>query len=131
MLDTSLLVLRLCLAVVFIGHGLQVAFGAFGGSGIQGFSGMLANMGFKPALFWTYLVAYTQLIAGLLLAVGLLTRVAAFSLFIFMLVAAIKVHITKGFFLQTGGFEYNFVLICICVALMLSGSGKFGITPKL
>jgi putative oxidoreductase len=131
MKDLSVLILRLCLAVVFIGHGLQVAFGAFGGSGIQGFSGMLANMGFKPALFWTYLAAYTQLIAGILLAVGLLTRVAAFSLFIFMLVAAIKVHIAKGFFLQTGGFEYNFVLICICIALMLSGSGKFGITPKL
>jgi putative oxidoreductase len=48
-----------------------------------------------------------------------------------MLVAVITVHMPKGFFIQSGGFEYNFVLMCICVALMLTGSGKFGMTPKL
>ncbi|MFA5272315.1 MAG: DoxX family protein [Candidatus Omnitrophota bacterium] len=131
MADIVILILRLCLAVVFIGHGMQVAFGSFGGPGIQGFSGMLANLGFKPAVLWAYLSAYTQLIAGIFLVLGLFTRFAAFSILVFMLVAVIKVHITKGFFLQTGGFEYNFVLICICIVLILSGSGKFGVTPKL
>ena len=131
MLNSAILVLRFCLAIVFIGHGLQVAFGLFGGPDISGFSEMLAGLGFKAPIVWAYVVAYTQLIAGLFLILGLLTRFAAFSLFIFMLVAAIKVHVSKGFFMQTGGFEYNFVLACICIALMLTGSGKFGITPKL
>ncbi len=131
MIDIVILILRLCLAVVFIGHGMQFAFGAFGGPGIQGVSSMLTNLGFKQVLFWAYLSAYTQLIAGILLALGLFSRFAAFSIFIFMIVAVIKVHLAKGFFMQSGGFEYNFVLICICIVLMLSGSGKFGITPKL
>jgi len=131
MLNLAILILRLCLAVVFIGHGLQVAFGLFGGPDIPGFSKMLADLGFKAPAVWAYIAAYTQLIAGLFLVLGFLTRFAAFSLFIFMLVAAIKVHISKGFFMQTGGFEYNFVLACICVALMLAGSGKFAMTPKL
>lgn len=130
MLNLAILTLRLCLAVVFIGHGLQVAFGLFGGSDISGFSEMLVSLGFKAPMVWAYVAAYTQLIAGLFLILGFLTRFAAFSLFIFMLVAMLKVHISKGFFMQTGGFEYNFVLICICIALMLSGSGKFAMTPK-
>jgi len=131
MLNLAVLILRLCLATVFIAHGLQIAFGLFNGPDIPGFSKMLADLGFKASLVWAYVAAYTQLIAGLFLVLGFLTRFAAFSLFIFMLVAVIKVHLSKGFFLQAGGFEYNFVLMCICISLMLTGSGKFGITPKL
>jgi putative oxidoreductase len=131
MTNFVILILRLCLAVVFIGHGLQVAFGLFGGPGIAGFSKMLAGLDFKFPLAWAYIAAYTQLTAGLFLILGFLTRFAAFSLLIFMLVAAVKVHLANGFFLQSGGFEYNFVLICICIVLMLAGSGKFSITPKL
>ncbi|MFA5008467.1 MAG: DoxX family protein [Candidatus Omnitrophota bacterium] len=131
MVNIAFFILRLCLAVVFIGHGSQILFGFFGGPGISGFSEMLAELGFKAPLLWAYIAAYTQLVAGLFLVFGFLTRFAAFFLFIFMLVAVLKVHISKGFFMQTGGFEYNFVLICICIALMLTGSGKFSMTPKL
>lgn len=131
MFNVAILVLRLCLAVVFIVHGLQIAFGLFNGPDITGFSNMLSGLGFKTPMAFAYLAAYTQLIAGLFLILGFLTRFAAFSLFIFMLVAVIKVHLSKGFLLQSGGFEYNFVLMCVCVSLMLVGSGKFGITPKL
>lgn len=127
MVDFALLILRVALAAVFIGHGMQVAFGSFGGPGIKVFSDMLSGMGFKPALFWAYLSAYTELIGGILLLLGVFTRFAAFAIFIFMLVAVIKVHLAKGFFMQTGGFEYNFVLICICLALILSGPGKYSL----
>lgn len=127
MVDFALLILRVALAVVFIGHGMQVAFGSFGGPGINAFSEMLSGMGFKPALFWAYLSAYTELIGGLLLLTGAFTRFAAFAILIFMMVALIKVHLAKGFFIQSGGFEYNFVLICICLALILAGPGKFSL----
>ncbi|OGX46195.1 MAG: hypothetical protein A3G38_01720 [Omnitrophica WOR_2 bacterium RIFCSPLOWO2_12_FULL_51_8] len=125
MMDLALLVLRICLAVVFLGHGLQAAFGIFGGPGINGFSQMLAGLGFKPALFWAYIGAYTELISGLLLLVGLFTRLAAALILIFMLVAALTVHVSKGFFIQSGGFEYNFVLSCVSIALIMLGAGKF------
>ena len=130
MVNLALLVLRLCLGIVFVAHGLQVAFGLFSGSGIQGFANMLAGMGFKPSIFWSYLSAYTELIGGLCLILGIFTRFAAFSILIFMLVAVVKVHLTKGFFIQAGGYEYNFVLIAICLALMLAGPGKFALIKK-
>lgn len=130
MFDLALLVLRICLGIVFIAHGAQIAFGMFSGPGINGFAQMLSGMGFKPAMFWAYLSAYTELIGGLCLVFGIFTRFAAFSILIFMLVAVFKVHWTKGFFLQVGGYEYNFVLISICLALILAGPGKFAISQK-
>ncbi|MDD2752322.1 MAG: DoxX family protein [Candidatus Omnitrophica bacterium] len=130
MFDLALLVLRICLGIVFIAHGAQIAFGMFSGPGINGFAQMLSGMGFKPAMFWAYLSAYTELLGGLCLVFGIFTRFAAFSILIFMLVAVFKVHWTKGFFLQAGGYEYNFVLISICLALILAGPGKFAISQK-
>ncbi|MCX5710641.1 MAG: DoxX family protein [Candidatus Omnitrophica bacterium] len=131
MADLASLVLRLGLGVMFFAHGLQLALNKFGGPGPKGFSQMLTGLGFAPALFWAYLAGYTTLIGGLFLILGLFTRGAAFALIIFMLVALIKVHLSKGFFLMNGGYEYNFIVICALIALMILGSGKYGITPKI
>ena len=125
MIDWAILVLRLGLGIMFMAHGLQKAFGLFGGPGIGGFSEMLSGLGFKQSVFWAYLAAYTELIGGLFITLGLFTRGAAFMLLIFILVAAIKVHLGKGFFLQQGGFEYTYIIACMCLALILMGAGKF------
>ena len=130
MLDLALLVLRVCLGIVFIAHGLQAAFGMFGGPGVKGFSDMLSGLGFKPALLWSYIGAYTELIGGLMLVLGVFTRIAATLILIFIIVAALKVHLAKGFFIQSGGFEYTFVIACVCIALIILGAGKISVTQK-
>ncbi len=130
MIDLALLVLRVCLGIVFVAHGSQAALGMFGGPGVSGFSEMLSGLGFKPAMLWACIAAYTELIGGAFLVFGIFTRVAAFFILIFITVAALKVHVARGFFLQAGGFEYNFVIACICIALMLAGGGKFSIIKK-
>ena len=130
MADLAILILRLCLAIVFLAHGAQVAFGMFGGPGIDGFAGMLSGLGFKPAIFWAYVGAYAELIGGAFLFLGIFTRLAALLILIFITVALVKVHLAKGFFLQAGGFEYTFVILCICLALMLMGGGEFSFTKK-
>lgn len=130
MSNLAILVLRLGLGSMFMAHGMQKAFGLFGGPGIKGFSEMLAVLGFGPANFWAYLAAYTELIAGLCLIIGLLPRIAAASLLILILVAIAKVHLAKGFFLANGGFEYAFIIASVCMALILLGAGKFAISNK-
>jgi len=130
MLDLGILVLRLALGIMFVAHGLQMAFGLFGGPGVKGFSQMLSGLGFAPAMFWSYIASYTVLLGGLLVIIGVQTRLAAILLLIFILTAGIKVHLNKGFFLSNGGFEYTFVIAAICLALILLGPGKFSVFNK-
>jgi len=127
MLDWGILILRLGIGIMFVAHGLQMAFGLFGGPGINGFSKMLSDLGFNPAIFWSYIASYTVLLGGLFLILGILTRAAATLLLIFILTAAVKVHLSKGFFLSNGGLEYTFVIAAACLALILFGSGKYDI----
>ena len=129
-MDWAILILRLGLGIMFTAHGLQKVLGLFGGSGITGFSKMLGGLGFLPVLFWAYLAAYVELIAGLSVIAGLFVRTASFLLLVVMAVAVLKVHLKKGFFLANGGFEYNFVIIYVCIALMALGAGKLAITRR-
>ncbi len=130
MLDWGILILRLGLGIMFFAHGLQLAFGRFGGPGVSGFAKMLSGLAFPAPLFWAFLAAYTTLIGGLFLILGIFTRLAAASLLIFILVAAFKVHLAKGFFMQSGGFEYNFIIACVCVTLIILGPGGFSLIKK-
>ncbi len=129
-MDFAVLILRIALGTMFMAHGLQKAFGLLGGSGIEKFSGMLSGLGFHPALYWAYLAAYTELIAGLFVVLGLFTRASSLALLILITVAAVKVHLVKGFFLSSGGFEYNYIIAAVCLALILSGPGKFALNSK-
>jgi putative oxidoreductase len=129
-MNTAILILRLALGCMFAAHGLQKAFGLFGGPGIGGFSEVLSGLGFKPAVFWAYLAAYTELIAGVFLMAGLFARGSAAALLILIVVAAFKVHIKKGFFLSAGGFEYTLIIAAVCLALIITGAGKFSLTQK-
>lgn len=127
MVDAAILILRLALGIMFVAHGLQKAFGLFGGPGIGGFSEMLSGLGFQPSILWAYIAAYAELIGGLLVVIGFLTRGAASILLILIIVAAVKVHLGRGFFLSRGGFEYTFIIASVCIALMLLGPGKFSL----
>ncbi len=130
MVDLASLILRLGLGLMFFAHGLQMALGKLGGPGVQGFAKMLNGLGFSPSLFWSYLASYSVLIGGLCLILGIFSRLAAIPLIIFILVAAVKVHLSKGFFLGSGGYEYNFIILCALLAVLVLGTGKFGITKK-
>lgn len=129
-MDWSCLVLRLGLGIMFVAHGLQMAYGLFKGPGIKGFSAVLSSLGFTPAIVWAYVGAYTTLVGGLFLISGLFTRTSALFLLIFIVVAGIKVHLKKGFFLADGGFEYTFVIASVCLALVIQGAGKFSLLNK-
>lgn len=130
MLNWGILVLRLALGIMFMAHGLQKSFGVFAGPGIKAFSGMLSGLGFAPAIFWAYVAAYTELLGGLLLIMGIQVKTASALLLILIVTAAVKVHSGKGFFLSNGGFEYTFIIAAICLALILLGPGKFIIFKK-
>jgi len=125
--DLGLLALRLVLGAVFLAHGAQKAFGAFGGPGFGGAAGFIGSMGFRPARFWTALAVGGELAAGFLFLLGLLTPLAGLLVLATMAVAIAKVHGPKGFFVQDGGYEYNLVLIVTALAVAAIGPGRFSL----
>jgi putative oxidoreductase len=125
--DLGLLALRLVLGAVFLAHGAQKAFGAFGGPGFEGAAGFIGSMGFRPARFWTALAVGGELAAGFLFLLGLLTPLAGLLVLATMAVAIAKVHGPKGFFVQDGGYEYNLVLIVTALAVAATGPGRFSL----
>jgi putative oxidoreductase len=73
-----------------------------------------------------YVAAFTEFFGGMLLIVGLLTRIAAFMTAIDMAVAIIKVHLHGGLM---GPSSFAFPLACFAIALMLvfTGCGWLGL----
>ena len=127
MFDLGVLALRLALGAVFLGHGAQKAFGAFGGPGFEGAAGFVGSMGLRPARFWAALAVGGELVAGVLFLLGLLTPLAGLLVLATMAVAIVKVHGPKGFFVQDGGYEYNLVLIIAALAVAAMGPGRFSL----
>jgi putative oxidoreductase len=120
--DAGLATLRVALAVIFFAHGAQKVF-QFGIAGVtQGFTQMNIPL---PAIT-APLVAGLELVGGLLLLFGLLTRPVALLLAIDMLGAAAFVHFKNGFFLPNG-FEFTFILFAASLALVISGPGELSL----
>jgi uncharacterized membrane protein YphA (DoxX/SURF4 family) len=75
-----------------------------------------------------YAVAWGELLGGIALLLGLLTRVAALGLIIIQVGAIWTVTGMKGFSLaQGGGYEYNLALIAMCLALVVVGGGTLAV----
>jgi putative oxidoreductase len=124
--NIALLILRIGLGVIFIAHGGQKLFGWFGGGGLSSTAGFLGKMGFTPPVLWAVLLTLSEFGGGLFVLLGLLTRFAAASIIIGQIVAVATVHWRGGFFLPKG-FEYNFILIAVALALVLTGAGMISL----
>lgn len=123
--------LRLALGAVFIGHGAQKVVGKFSGPGLEKWTSLPAPFSFmRPAWLWMGVAAFAELIGGVLVLLGLFTRVGAFLIACTMLTAIIGVHWAKGFF-GPGGYEYPMSLFAISLALIISGGGAASIDRAL
>lgn len=129
--NKSLLLLRAVVGLLFIGHGLQKLLGWFGGQGLDAWVASVDKAHIEPAVLWAPLEAYGELGGGLLLAVGLLTPLAAAFLIGDMLVAILKIHASKGLWSENGGFEYNLVLIALLLAVGFMGAGLHSLDRRL
>ncbi len=126
--------LRLVMAAVFIAHGAGKVLGTFGGPGLKAFtSGPMATTPFpfmKPAWLWLGAAAISELLGGILILLGLLTRVGAFLILCTMLTAVVGYHWKAGFF-APGGIEYPLTLLAICLTLLITGGGAASIDRNL
>lgn len=124
--EWGLFFIRLMVGIVFIYHGSQKLFGAFGGPGLDGFSGFLETLGVPFPFANAALAGGTEFIGGLALVLGLGVRVMAVPLTITMLVASFLVH-GDAFSIQNHGMEYALTLAFVVAGLGLTGPGRLSL----
>src|SRR2546426_9380289 len=106
-MSIGLLILRLVVGLSLAAHGAQKLFGWFGGYGLAGTGQFLEQLGFRPGRLQAAQAGLAEVVGGLFLAAGFLTPAAAAAVVAVMLVAAVSVHVEKGFFAHNGGYEYT------------------------
>lgn len=126
--NLGILILRVAVGLTMAAHGYAKY---FSGGRIAGTGRWFDSMGMRPGKIHANLAASTEIGSGLLLALGLLTPFAALAFVALMAVAAYTVHFKSGFFIVKGGYEYNFVLAVIAVAIATTGPGKYSLDYQL
>jgi putative oxidoreductase len=117
--DVALLVVRVVAGVIMAAHGAQKLFGAFDGPGLDATVEKRGPIG--------YPVTIGEFFGGLGLIVGFLSRFSAASNIVIMIGAIALVHGKNGFFLSTGGFEYNLALIGLLAPTLIAGPGRYAV----
>jgi putative oxidoreductase len=112
----GLLPIRIMAGVVFIAHGIPKFYDVSGGYGF------FQSINLPPELFIP--IALLEVIGGLAILFGILTRIASAIFIIEMIGAILAVKLSDGF---VGGYEFELLLISICATLVILGPGRLSI----
>jgi len=130
-MNIALLVLRVIVGGLFIGHGGQKLFGWFGGHGPKGTASFFDGIGLAPALPLALLAGGAEVGGGLLFALGLYVPVAALLMIGVMTTAIVSVHWKNGLWVTAGGSEYPLVLAAVAFAVAAIGPGSISVDHAL
>ncbi|MBT2655458.1 DoxX family protein [Bacillus sp. ISL-18] len=131
MINIGLLIIRLVIGLLFVGHGAQKLFGWFGGYGLKGTGGWFESIGMKPGVTMAFFAGLAELVGGILFAVGLLTPLAGIIIAGTMVMAIVKVHGANGLWATSNGYEYNLTLFAVTIGVALIGPGKYALDTFL
>ncbi|MEW1659433.1 DoxX family protein [Streptomyces sp. NPDC093707] len=123
-MDTGLLILRVVVGLLIAGHGVQKVSYRLGGHGLVGGTEEFRHDGFRGGPLTALAAGTGQIGAGLFLALGALTPLAAMVAMGVMTVAA-TVKLPHGLWVQDDGYEYPLVLVVVSGALALTGPGRW------
>jgi putative oxidoreductase len=121
--NTALTVLRVIVGFIFAAHGWQ----KFNEFAIAGTQAAFGKMGVPAADVVAPIVATIELVGGIALIAGVLTRVFAAVLALDMLGALFLVHAPAGLFADKGGYELVLALAAAAAAVALTGAGRISI----
>lgn len=117
--DWALLALRVLMGVIFIVHGLPKL------KDLKGTAGWLGSEGFKPGIFWAFVLAVLEVFGGLGLILGVYTQVFA-ALFAVEMITGTLWKLKKGMGL-VNGYELDLALLGGTLALITLGPGVYSL----
>jgi len=127
--STPAIIPRLIVGLVFLSEGIQ----KFIYPELVG-TGRFIKIGFSNPEFWANFTGAFEIICGLLILLGLLTRLASIPLLIIMLVALVKTKIPilmdKGFWSMAHEYRTDFAMTLLLIFLLCYGGGRFSLDRK-
>ena len=122
--DRITILVRVVVGLVFLTEGIQkFLFPALLGTG------RFTQIGFSDPAFWAYFTGSFEIVCGALLLAGLLTRIAAFPLFLIMITAFVStkwpILIHKGIWVMAHEYRTDFAMTLLLIYLFFSGGGKW------
>jgi len=114
--------IRFIAGVMMIPHGYAKVFG-----GIEGTTKFFSSVGLEPALILAWYVGLLELVGGICVALGLLTRFMSAQLIGLLAVATFYIHLPSGFIWVKGGFEYPLFWMVVMVAITIKGGEKLSL----
>jgi putative oxidoreductase len=129
-MDTGLLLARLVIGPLMAAHGAQKLFGWFGGYGLTGTAGFFEGLGFRPGRLFAATAAATEIVGGVLVALGLLGPIGPALMVSVMVVAALTVH-WPNVFAQSNGIEVPLLYATAAGSLALTGYGAYSLDTAL
>jgi putative oxidoreductase len=125
-MSVGMLLIRVVVGLLFVGHGTQKLFGWFGGNGREGTAGFMASLGYPAPDVTAVVGGLAESLGGLLLLLGFLTPLGA-ALVIGMMVSAIlAVHARNGLWNSGGGIELPLVYLIVATAVAF-GAGRYSL----
>jgi putative oxidoreductase len=129
-MNTGLLLLRLVIGLLLVGHGTQKLFGLFGGRGPVATGEWFHSVGFRPGTPLARVAGASEAGAGILLVLGLLTPLASAAVIGTLFVAG-SVHLAAGLWAINGGYEVPLLYIAPAAALAFTGPGSYSLDNLL
>lgn len=130
-ISAGLLVVRIVTGLVMAAHGSQKLFGWFGGYGLGGTGAFLESLGFRPGRTFAFMASLTEIVSGILVALGLFGPVGPALMLSVMIVAAVTVHWKNGLFAQSNGIELALFYGTVAIGLALTGFGSYSLDSLL
>ena len=130
-LSIGLLVVRVVIGLIMAAHGAQKLLGWFGGHGLRGTGQFFVQLGFQPGPAFAAAASLSEIISGLLVALGFLGPIGPALMISVMIVAAMTVHWEHGLFAANNGIELPLLYGAAALGLALTGFGNYSVDALL
>lgn len=121
--DGAETLLRVVAGLALVTHGAMKIGNPFGAAE------MVEGLGFYPGVFWSPLLSFTEFFGGFLIAIGLLTRPAAFAAAFVLLVTVWFHWVTMG--QGYSGAEKSILWAAIFIFFAIRGGNRHSVDARI